>query len=134
MRAALLPYLFVAVGGALGACARFSLNQLFQRDSVAFLGTLSSNLLGCLIIGVVAQVAASTAWLNIGGVIPDQYRLLFAVGFCGAFTTLSAFVVEVNTLLQKGESMLAAGYFAVTMLGSFLAFFIGLLVTRHVLS
>ena len=62
-----LSYLFVAVGGALGAMARYALNVLMQRDLAFPWGTLSANLLGCLAMGVVAQLVASAAWFNEAG-------------------------------------------------------------------
>ncbi len=132
MRIALLSYVFVAVGGAAGAIARFSLTLLLQQREQAFpWGTLSSNVLGCLIIGVLAHAIAASDWFNASGLIPEQYRLLFAVGFCGAFTTLSALVFEINTMLQRGDLALASGYFTATMFGSFLAFYVGVQIARQ---
>ena len=87
MRVVLWSYAFVAIGGALGAVARFALNVLLQRDIAFPWGTLSANLSGCLVMGIVAQLVATAAWFNEAGIIPDQYRLLFAIGFCGSFTT-----------------------------------------------
>ena len=61
MHSAFLSYLFVAVGGALGAMARFGLNVLLQRGAVALpWGTLSANLLGCLLMGIAAQLVAKS--------------------------------------------------------------------------
>ncbi|MCH7503878.1 MAG: CrcB family protein [Proteobacteria bacterium] len=59
MRIIALSYLFAAVGGALGAMARFAFNVILQRDVAFPWGTLSANLLGCLGMGVVAQLVAS---------------------------------------------------------------------------
>jgi len=130
MRIALWSYAFVAIGGALGAMARFALNVLLQRDIAFPWGTLSANLLGCLIMGVVAQLVASTAWFNEAGIIPDQYRLLFAVGFCGSFTTLSALVMEMHTMLQRNEILNSFAYMMVTMIGGFAFFYVGFMLTR----
>lgn len=59
MHTAFLSYLFVAIGGALGAMARYGLNVLLQRGAVALpWGTLSANLLGCFVMGIVAQLVA----------------------------------------------------------------------------
>ena len=73
-------YVFVAVGGALGAMARFALNVFMQRDVAFPWGTLGANLLGCLILGMIAHLIAHSTWFNEAGIIPDQYRLLFAIG------------------------------------------------------
>jgi CrcB protein len=130
MRVVLWSYGFVAIGGALGAVARFALNVLMQRDIAFPWGTLSANLLGCLMMGVIAQLVATSAWFNDAGVIPDQYRLLFAIGFCGSFTTLSALVMELHTMLQRSELLNSFAYLMVTMIGGFACFYVGFMLTR----
>jgi len=130
MRVVLWSYGFVAIGGALGAVARFALNVLMQRDIAFPWGTLSANLLGCLMMGIIAQLVATSAWFNDAGVIPDQYRLLFAIGFCGSFTTLSALVMELHTMLQRSELLNSFAYLMVTMIGGFACFYIGFMLTR----
>jgi CrcB protein len=52
-----------------------------------------------------------------------QNRLFFAVGFCGGFTTLSALVVEMSTLMQRGEVMSAFAYMCATMIGGLGCFY-----------
>lgn len=130
MRVALWSYAFVAIGGAMGAMARFALNVMLQRDIAFPWGTLSANLIGCLIMGVVAQLVATAAWFNNAGIIPDQYRLLFAIGFCGSFTTLSALVMEMHTMLQRNELLNSFAYMMVTMVGGFAFFYMGFMLTR----
>lgn len=134
MKVLALGYLFVALGGALGAVARFALNLVLQRDTNFPWGTLASNLIGCLVMGIVAYLVANSEWFNSAGVVPDQYRLLFAVGFCGSFTTLSSLVLEMNTMLQKGSVMASFSYFAATMIGSFLCFYAGYAATKAIAS
>ncbi|MGB5344771.1 MAG: fluoride efflux transporter CrcB [Woeseia sp.] len=127
-----LSYLFVGAGGALGAMARFALNVALQR-SVSFpWGTLSANLLGCLLMGVIAQLVASSSWFNSAGIIPDQYRLLFAVGFCGSFTTLSALVMELHTMLQRNELLASFSYLVVSVVGGFACFYAGFMLLRSI--
>ncbi|MDH3265558.1 MAG: fluoride efflux transporter CrcB [Gammaproteobacteria bacterium] len=130
MSIAVWSYVFVALGGALGAMARFALNVLLQRDIAFPWGTLSANLLGCLAMGVIAQLVASATWFNEAGIIPDQYRLLFAIGFCGSFTTLSALVMELHTMLQRNELLNSFAYLMVTMAGGFAFFYLGFILTR----
>jgi CrcB protein len=133
MKIVALSYLFVAVGGALGAMARFALNVVLQRDTVFPWGTLSANLLGCLAMGIIAYFVATSAWFNEAGIVPDQYRLLFAIGFCGSFTTLSALVMEMHTMLQRGELFNSFAYMTVTMIGGFAFFYAGYVLTRAVM-
>ena len=130
MRVVLYSYLFVAVGGAIGAMARFGLNVFLQRDVEFPWGTLTANLVGCLVMGVIAQLISGTAWFNDAGIIPDQYRLLFAVGFCGSFTTLSSMVLELNTMLQKNEIFYSFSYLVGTLIGGFACFYIGIMCVR----
>ena len=132
MKLVALSYLFVAIGGALGAMARFALNVFLQRDIAFPWGTLSANLLGCLIIGVIAELVASSAWFNQSGIVPDQYRLLFAIGFCGSFTTLSALVLELHTMLQRNELLGSFAYLMSTMIGGFACFYLGFLLMRSI--
>ncbi len=128
-----LSYFFVAIGGALGAMARYALNVSLQSESDFPFGTLSANLIGCLVMGAVAQFVTNSAWFNDSGLIPDQYRLLFAIGFCGSFTTLSALVLEVNTLLERSEIFYSFAYLLATMAGGFAFFYLGVQVARAML-
>lgn len=130
MRMVFYSYMFIAVGGALGAVARFGLNVFLQRDVEFPWGTLTANLLGCLLMGIIAQLISSTAWFNDAGIIPDQYRLLFAVGFCGSFTTLSSMVLELNTMLDKNEIFYSFSYLVGTLIGGFACFYIGIMCVR----
>ena len=123
MQAMILSFVIVGVGGAAGAMARFGMTMALLRHSNTIpFGTLASNLLGCFIMGVVVQILARIHWFAEGGIITDHNRLLFAVGFCGAFTTLSALVLEMSTMMQRNETSLAFGYLVITLLGGFAAF------------
>ena len=130
MKVVALSYLFVGIGGAIGAMARFGLNVVLQRDVAFPWGTLSANLLGCLVMGIVAELVASAAWFNEAGIIPDQYRLLFAIGFCGSFTTLSALVMELHTMLNRNELLGSFSYLVATIVGGFAFFYAGFVLTR----
>ena len=133
MKIMLYSYLFVAAGGALGAMARFTLHIFLQRDVEFPWGTLTSNLLGCLLMGAIAQLIAGTSWFNAAGIVPDQYRLLFAVGFCGSFTTLSSMVLEINTMMQKNEIFYSFSYLVVTLVGGFACFYVGAVCAKMLL-
>lgn len=90
----------LALGGALGAVARFLLSlgcdKLF--GSTFPYGTLIVNLLGSLCIGVLAAWFASRPDLGM------LWRTTLMVGFLGAFTTFSSFSLETWHLLQIGET------------------------------
>jgi fluoride exporter len=125
--------LWVATGGALGALARYALNLALQADAGYPWGTLSANLIGCLAMGVIAQFLTNAISPGESS-MPEHYRLLFAVGFCGSFTTLSSFVFEIGGMLQRNEIVLSFVYFVATLAGGFACFYLGLVLTRSLLS
>jgi CrcB protein len=121
MREYIVAFVCVGIGGALGAAARYSLSLLAQRLALTFpFGTVASNLAGCFLIGVLAQVGA-------GGGLSPSARLLLATGFCGGFTTLSSFVYEAAGLVGTGAYWAAGVYVVATLGGACLAFLAGLL-------
>jgi CrcB protein len=123
MQAMLISFLIVGAGGAMGAMARFGMTMAMLRYSnVMPMGTLLSNVLGCFIMGIVVQMLARISWFAEGGVVTDHNRILFAVGFCGAFTTLSALVLEMSTMMQRNDVSLAFAYLVITLVGGFAAF------------
>jgi len=130
MKEVALSFMFVGAGGALGAMARYALNITLQRAGGFPWGTLAANLLGCLALGIIAQLVASSAWFNNAGFIPEQHRLLFAVGFCGSFTTLSAMVWEVQSMLQRNELLTPFAYLIVSIVGGFACFYAGFTLLR----
>jgi fluoride exporter len=100
----------VALGGALGSVARFWL-----AAAVATLtgprfpwGTLLINVLGSLVIGLVAAITLSPARVTMH---PDV-RVFLMVGICGGFTTFLAFSLQTLELLQSGDTGPALGYMA----------------------
>ena len=116
-----MPFLVVGVGGFVGSVMRYALSLLGQRCSIAFPhGTLWSNLLGCLVIGVLSAVAAKTE------VLSPTMRLLLATGLCGGFTTMSTFTYEMFKFVQATEYLYASGYFLLTMAGCAAMFCLGL--------
>ncbi|MCD8548783.1 MAG: fluoride efflux transporter CrcB [Aeromonadaceae bacterium] len=93
-----MTYLFVAVGGALGACLRFSLTELMASLlGRAFpYGTLSVNLLGSLVMGLMIGAVQQ------GYIEAQPWRPLIMVGLLGALTTFSSFSLDTLVLLQQG--------------------------------
>jgi CrcB protein len=97
--------LFVAVGGALGAVARYGLSGWVQSVAGGTFpwGTLVVNLLGCFLLGFAFRV------LQLSAVSP-ALRGAVTVGFLGAFTTFSTFGLETVGLLQDGRWARAVAY------------------------
>jgi len=100
----------VALGGALGALVRFgvSMAALTMMTDWAMAGTLPANVAGSLVIGFVA------AWAVQRPVAPWVEALLIT-GFCGGFTTFSAFSLETVMLIVGGDWGSAGGYVAVSI-------------------
>lgn len=91
----------VAVGGAVGALARWGLAEALPPDPLAW-GTLAANTVGCFALG-----ALLTALLALA---PDsrRWRALLGVGLLGGFTTFSTAMLEAHALLLDGRLGLAA--------------------------
>ncbi len=131
MRAIVVSFLLVGVGGAFGAMTRLGLTLLFaHRIVIVPLGTFASNLLGCFIMGIVLQLMLTAEWFSHSGIVTEQNRLLFAVGFCGSLTTLSSMVVELNTLMQRDEFLGAFTYLFFTFVGGFACFYAGAMLVK----
>lgn len=133
MNATLLSFLIVGFGGAAGAMSRYGLTLATSTKPAGVpLGTLLANLLGCFLMGVLVQLLARFNGLGDDGLMSDHHRLLFGIGFCGAFTTLSALVFEVSQLVQRNDLSLAFGYLTGTLMGGFACFYAGALLVRSV--
>ena len=86
--------LLVAVGGAFGAAARYAVSELFPGDFPW--GTLSVNLLGSLMLGILMGASIST------GRISPEMMLFLGVGVLGAFTTMSTFSIDIVEQFENG--------------------------------
>lgn len=122
-----LAIALVGIGGAVGSSLRFVISNLVQSQSSSGFpyGTLLVNLIGCFIIGLLIGISISAQTkLN------DNLKLLFATGFCGGFTTFSAFSAESIALIDKGELGLAASYIVSSLILGLGATFAGILITK----
>jgi CrcB protein len=116
-----VAYLLAALGGALGSLARWGVGLALPRSSGHWpWATLTVNLAGCLLIGVLLAVLAARRPDD------DHLRTFLGTGVLGGFTTFSAFALEVGDLLRAGAPVAAAGYVAVSVLGGLLAVAVGL--------
>ena len=95
----------VAAGSALGGVLRFLMVPWAQRWFAAGFpgGTLTVNIAGSLLIGVVLRLSSGEA-------VSPETRVFFTVGVCGGFTTFSAFSAETMELLQSGQPARAGAY------------------------
>ena len=120
MNQTLTSFLLVALGGGIGACARYALSLALRNQSVSLpFGTISANLAGCLILGIIAGLDFRLPGLS------SEARLFLATGFCGGLTTMSSFIYETSKTVSADEYGIAALYVALTLAGSSLCFAIG---------
>ncbi len=105
--------LLLVVFGAAGTVARYALQGVIQyRTGPAFpTGTLAVNLVGCFLLGGVAEFSLNHLW------VPPDWRPGITVGFFGAFTTFSSFGWETVRMLEDGEWGRALAYVSVSLLG-----------------
>jgi len=122
---AILPFVYVGLGSMLGGISRYGMTLATQNFAIMSMpfGTLLSNIAGCMLIGLVAGIGATTQ------VLSTEMRLLLATGFCGGFTTMSSFIYELGQFIQDKEYFYASSYFAATLAGAGLAFVLGLLIS-----
>src|SRR3954466_10337078 len=106
-----MALLLIFVGGGLGSVCRYALGAAVQsRAHVGFpVGTLVVNVLGCIIIGIVARHV-----INMQGDI--MMRAAIITGFCGGFTTFSTFSYETVGLISGGEWGKASLYVATSII------------------
>ena len=105
----------IAIGfaGALGALARYGVSLAALRwfgEDFPY-GTLCVNLVGCFLIGIIAELTMEDA-----GLAP-QTRAIVGTGFLGAFTTFSTFGVDTYRAMQAGAWGVAASNVAINVVG-----------------
>lgn len=122
--------LAVAVGGAIGAVARYkTIGWVGHLAGHGFpWGTLAVNVVGSFLMGVLIEVGA------LRQVLTPELRAFLAVGALGAFTTFSSFALDVAALWERGDTGAAAAYIASSTTLSILALFAGLWTVRQVLA
>ncbi len=103
----MIKLLLVGLGGAAGSIMRYLVSLTVMARSTshhALWGTFAVNAAGCLLIGILIGLSARYGWLSM------QLRLLLITGFCGGFTTFSAFAMENAVLIKDGNFGVAALY------------------------
>jgi len=119
-------FLIVGLGGAVGSMLRYAIQKIFQVQSVAAFptGTLLVNIAGCFIIGILWSLVSRTLTWN------EEMKLLLMTGFCGGFTTFSAFTLEGIGLLKENKTALFFIYLTASVIGGLLATLIGIRIVK----
>ena len=119
------PAIAVFCGAGLGALLRWSLSSALNPVFPTIpLGTLASNLIGGLLIGV------AVGFFSHNSSLPPELRLLLITGFLGGLTTFSTFSAEVVTLLGRTEYLWALAAAGAHLFGSLLMTALGLMAAN----
>lgn len=118
----------LSIAGAMGTLSRYGLTGLVHRiNGVSFpWGTVVVNLTGCFFAGFLWTLFENR-WALSG-----EARITVLVGFMGAFTTFSAFILETGQLLRSAEWLYAAGNLLLQNSLGLVALFLGILLGRMV--
>ncbi|MDB5197559.1 MAG: putative fluoride ion transporter CrcB [Flaviaesturariibacter sp.] len=109
--------LLVGFGGAAGSILRYLCQRPLNTDGFPY-GTLAVNIVGCLIIGILWAFFSRTN-------VQETTRLLLMTGFCGGFTTFSAFTYEGVQMLTQGRLIPFVLYTSISVIVGLVATFAG---------
>jgi len=117
-------WLYLIGGGIIGTLARYLLaSAIYQKVGTAFpYGTLIVNLIGCFLIGFFDTIFQEKFLFS------PLMRVFLMAGFCGAFTTFSAFMLETGNLIREGETLRALLNVLVSVILGFIVFRLGVLL------
>ena len=120
-------YLVIALGGAVGAIARYVLGSFITArvESGFPWGTFVINVTGSFIIGFFLTLISEQITVD------PRWRLAIAVGFVGAYTTFSTFEYEVLRLIEEGSFSTGLMYVTMSLLIGFLAVWGGSITARE---
>ena len=113
-----MSFVFVALGGALGAVARYAISLIPVKGQFPIL-TLITNILGAILIGFIVGLTDKK-----GDVSPNTV-LFWKTGVCGGFTTFSTFSLEAYKLFESKAYVLGGVYAALSVCCCFLGVFLG---------
>ncbi len=113
--------LLIGTGSFLGGVSRYLMARMIQDKFLSAFpfGTLGVNILGCFLIGLVFGWSERSNF-------PAEWRLFLATGFCGGFTTFSAFSNETLGLLRDGQWWSASAYVSASVALGLVATFAGI--------
>ena len=120
--------IYVFIGGGLGSLVRFKIGQWINAFHNAYFpfGTFIINIVACFVMGFVIGLAEHKQLLS------PANRLFWTVGFCGGFSTFSAFSSETLTLFQQGQNTTMLLYILLSVVICVTATFGGLYIAERI--
>lgn len=120
--------ILVGVGGFLGSVFRYLVTIFLARQFTSSfpLGTLTVNIVGCFIIGILFALSEK------GNPLAPEWRIFLTTGFCGGFTTFSTFSYESIKLMQDGEILFLSLNVALSVIVGFASTYLGMFIIRSV--
>lgn len=119
-----MGFLFVGLGGAVGAMLRYAISLIPYRGGFPLL-TFVTNILGALLIGFIVGYASKRN-------VNDSLMLFLKTGLCGGFTTFSTFSLEAYNLFVSGSKILAVSYAVLSTVCCILGVWLGITLSTVV--
>ena len=118
--------LYIGIGGAIGSVLRYLTTVLVSKfwPTTFPLATFIANVLGCFLIGFII------GYLEKNNLANSNLKWLLITGFCGGFTTFSAFGFENYSLFNNNNSVLAFTYIGLSIVAGLFAVWLGLFVSK----
>ena len=116
----------VALGGAIGAAARYGVGVALVRSGAFPIGVLAVNIIGSFLMGLIV--------VYLGQKMLSHLNPFLMTGILGGFTTFSAFSLEAYTLFERGEVGQAAIYVIASVVLSIAALIAGIFIMRGLLA
>ena len=126
--------LFVSFGGALGTSSRYILSLITNNlTGISMIATLAVNYIGCFIMGWLIQFLFLNTNISDQNFNIEHVYLFFAVGFCGSFTTMSAFIYDMDNLIVNNGLSYSVIYIISTLVGSIFFYYLGSYIYKNII-